>query len=303
MKVIFIFIDGLGLGKNDSNVNPCANPDIHLLPCVDLDLRPVSLPMDGMFIPTDASLGVKGLPQSATGQGTLFSGINCARKIGKHLQGFPNQAVRDILKQRSILKEMGHRPVFVNAFRPLFFKLPQKIQWHLSASTVTTLAAGLPFFGIEDLKNRHSIYHDFTNSMLIKRGFDVPLFSADEAANILAKTVESYDFILYEYFLTDRAGHSQDMQKAMYVMYHLDRFLSVLLDAVDLNRTLVLVTSDHGNVEDLSVKTHTVNRIPTFLWGYGKEEIQDCIGTLEDVAPAVLRLFGNGGTDGNSPDE
>ena len=151
-------------------------------------------------------------------------------------------------------------------------------------------------FLIEDIREGRSIYHDFTNESLIARGFDVPRFSPEDAARILAHISREFDFILYEYFLTDRAGHCQDMERAFGEIEKLERFLSALLDGVNLDESLIILTSDHGtayhgNIEDLSVKTHTRNRVPTLLWGRSVVEVKDRIRAIEDIAPAILGLL------------
>jgi bisphosphoglycerate-independent phosphoglycerate mutase (AlkP superfamily) len=97
---------------------------------------------------------------------------------------------------------------------------------------------------------------------------------------------------MYEYFLTDLAGHAQDMANAVEVLGNLDAFLDALLCRVDFSRNLVILTSDHGNLEDLSVRTHTVNPVPTLLWGDGAAEVADEIRDLSDIAPAISRYLG-----------
>jgi hypothetical protein len=289
--MILVFVDGLGLGENDVRKNPCAAGGIKHLSRFANENGLHHPDGEGILVPTEANLGVPGLPQSATGQATLFSGINCSRALGRHLQGFPNQKLRDILKKQSLLMEIqkrGLRPVFINAYRPPFFSLPTEIQWKLSVTTILTLAAGLPFFGLEDLREERSVYHDMTNEGLIRRGFDVPLFSARKAAEILAKASEHYDFVLYEYFQTDKAGHSRDMAWAREEILKLERFIDALLSFIDLGKNTMLLTSDHGNIEDLSVKTHTRNPVMTLLWGKGRYELKEKIQTLTDIAPAVL---------------
>ncbi|MBN1548533.1 MAG: alkaline phosphatase family protein [Syntrophaceae bacterium] len=292
--IFLIFVDGLGLGEKDPEKNPCAGKGIRHLAHFDPEnASDISINVP-VLIPTDAALGVDGLPQSATGQATLLSGINCAKVLGRHLQGFPNQQLRDLLKEQSLLREIrgrGFRPVFINAYRPPFFSLPEEIQWKLSVTTIVTLAAGLPFFGLEDLREERSIYHDLTNASLIRRGFEVPLFSVEKAAKILADASENYDFILYEYFMTDKAGHSQDMAWAYGEILKLERFIDTLLSLVDLNKNTVILTSDHGNVEDLSVKTHTRNRVMTLVWGQGHDQLRHHIQSITDIAPAVLRIL------------
>ncbi len=287
-------MDGLGLGSDDPLRNPCVQNHLNIFGCYENGDGVRSAGRGGFLLPTDATLGVEGLPQSGTGQSTLLTGINCSKLLGRHLQGYPNSRLRDILRQYSLLrqvKEMGRRPVFINAYRPLFFSLNKNIQWRLSATTVATLSADIPFFQIDDVRKRRSIYHDFTNESLIKRGFSMDLFSPEEAAHILVQASRQYDFILYEYFLTDHAGHSQKMERCQKEIEKLDVFMTSLLEGLDLNASLVILTSDHGNIEDLSVKTHTRNRVMTLLWGNGSESIIDHIRTLEDITPAVLRLF------------
>ena len=301
MRVVLIFIDGLGLGPDDARVNPCLREGLRLLACCEDGNGAVSTDDGGFLIPTEATLGVEGLPQSATGQTTLFTGINGSKRLGRHLQGYPNEMLRSILRDHSILKQVkdrGLRAAFINAYRPLFFQLKEKTRWRLSTTTVATLSAGLPFFRVEDIGLRRSIYHDFTNESLIARGFDVPRFSAEEAGRVLGDASRDFDFLLYEYFMTDRAGHSQNMERAYGVLEGLGRFLAAFLEEVDLTETLVVLTSDHGNVEDLSVKTHTRNRVMTRLWGRGAEEVKDRIRSLEDVTPAILYMLASNNREG-----
>jgi 2,3-bisphosphoglycerate-independent phosphoglycerate mutase len=289
--MILIFVDGLGLGEKDPRKNPCAaHGTKHLSRFIDGNGLNDS-DDNGILVPTEATLGVGGLPQSATGQATLFSGVNCSQFLGRHLQGFPNQKLRDILKEHSILKkikERGFRSMFINAYRPVFFSLQEEIKWKLSVTTITTLAADIPFFGLEDIVQERSIYHDMTNEGLIQRGFDVPLFSVQKAAEVLAEASKQYDFILYEYFLTDKAGHSQQMEQAHSEILKIDQFLDALLSSIDLDKHSVILTSDHGNIEDLSVKTHTRNQVMTLLWGRGSRELKGKIQSLTDVTPSIL---------------
>jgi len=288
-----IFVDGLGLGTNDPDRNPCSRAGIDLLALFKDGWDPKPIPMGGYLIPTETTLGIEGLPQSATGQSTIFTGVNCSRLLGKHLPGFPNETLRVTLKKKSILKQIknsGLRPAFINAYRPLFFKIKESLQWRLSATTIANMAAELPFFHIEDIQKKRSLYHDFSNEALRARKFDVPYFTPEDAGKILAQISGNYDFILYEYFLTDRAGHSQKMDIAVQVLKRFEIFLKTLLKTVD-EQTLVILTSDHGNIEDLSIKTHTRNPAMTLIWGRHSERIKDTIHSLEDITPAIMDIL------------
>ncbi|TDI83061.1 MAG: hypothetical protein E2O79_05645, partial [Caldithrix sp.] len=90
------------------------------------------------------------------------------------------------------------------------------------------------------------------------------------------------------YFLTDVVGHSQEMDWAEVELDKLNRFLQTVLSKIDLNENLVLLTSDHGNFEDLSVSTHTLNFVPTVIWGKDRQNFAEKIHQIEDVAGAIL---------------
>jgi len=310
-RAVMVFIDGIGWGGVDPEVNPCHSygGDFFRLP--ESPSAPVGITTGGWAVPIDAVLGVEGVPQSATGQTTLLTGTNAPRLLGKHLTGFPNEPLRELLLERSILKgltDRGRVARFLNVFRPLFFDLPKERQLRLSATTVANLAAGNRFFDLEDLRTRRAIYQEFTNEDLRAKGFDVPLFSPAEAGGILAQQAREHDFLLYEYFQTDKAGHAQDPDLARLHLRRLDEFLGALLHELGLDghvseenqapepsRTtaecLVVLTSDHGNLEDLSTKRHTLNPVPLMAWGPGAEKIVSSARDLTEVTPALLSLF------------
>ena len=151
--MLLVLLDGVGAGRRDAGVNPLARPGVRFLANFEDDAPGKPLPRGGRFVPLDACLGVDGLPQSATGQTALLTGVNAAAEIGRHLPGFPNAALRKILRERSILRHAasrGRRAAFINAFRPRFFELGEAVfDRPLSASTNANF--GLPFADLEDL--------------------------------------------------------------------------------------------------------------------------------------------------------
>jgi len=56
---------------------------------------------------------------------------------------------------------------------------------------------------------------------------------------------------------------------------------------------LLLITSDHGNLEDLSTHHHTLNPAPALLVGAPemRRSFTQGLKDLTDVAPAILRLL------------
>ena len=108
---------------------------------------------------------------------------------------------------------------------------------------------------------------------------------------LLAGIVGRHRFTLYEYFITDKVGHSQDMQAARSVIANLARMIRSLLTKLDLNRTTVIITSDHGNIEDLSLRNHTLNAVPTIVWGAKREEVASRVRRLADITPAIVQIL------------
>ena len=290
-SVLLIFIDGLGIGERSAS-NPLARIK-NIEPLENFKDEIDHIILDGILIPTDVCLGIAGRPQSASGQTTILTGINAPRVLGFHKQGFPNQILRDQIKEHSVflrLKRKKIEPnVFVNAYTPQFF---QTVPRWKSATTCAVEAADLSFRRLPDLLGRKAVFHDFTNKLLRERGFDVPLFSPAEAAAILADLTKEHRFTLYEHFITDKIGHAQNFEKAKEHLPLLAEFIREVLQKVDREKTTIILTSDHGNIEDLSVRTHTLNDVPTIVWGRKRKEISERIRDLSDITPAILSLLG-----------
>ena len=298
MRTILLFIDGFGWGSDDPAVNPQHAYGGELLrlpprPASD-DPEPVPLPRGGWARPLDAVLGVDGVPQSATGQTTLLSGVSGQGALGKHLTGFPNDALRAILLEHSVLRQVTARGAgarFLNSYRPRFFDFPRERQLCFSATTVANLAADLPFFTLDDLVAGRSLYQEFTHTELRERGFAVPPRTPAEAGRILGESVAAWDFVLFEYFQSDKAGHSADPQRIAGELAKLDAFLAAALDALPPD-ALLLVCSDHGNLEDSTTRRHTVNPVPLLAWGPGARAFSAPLTRLDQVTPAIVARYG-----------
>jgi hypothetical protein len=315
-RVIFVFVDGLGLGVEADPQNPVATASLDLLanfrptswtpppdggrpPSLPPVLRPGPLPYGGTVRATDPSLGVSGLPQSATGQTTILTGVNAAAVLSRHLYGYPTRTLQKILLEGSVLSrlvERGNTAVFANAFRPLFFELGDAV-WTkgMSATTWANRAAGLPFRTMEDVAQGRAVYQDITHDSLGSRGVEVAPRAPEDAGRILAGIARAHDFTLFEFFQTDKAGHARDAEKAVRELEKLERFLAGVLGAFDPETTTLILTSDHGNVEDLSVRSHTHNPVPTLVFGAEANAVAERLGTLEAFTPTFLEVLADPG--------
>jgi hypothetical protein len=296
MNICVIFIDGLGVGRKVPAANPLAIKDLSFLGNFLEDPPGKELKGGGIYFPLDASLGTEGIPQSATGQTALFTGVNAAELLGRHLYGYPNRRLKEVIYQESLLKkltERGRTAAFINVYRPIFFDLgPEAYDLiDLSVTTHLNLAAGLKFYSLEDLWAERAIYQEFTNEALRRMGFDVPIFSPKKAGEILAGAVSRLDFCLYEYFQTDKAGHSQDMGRCLREIDKLEEFLQGLLSRLDLQTVQVLVVSDHGNIEDMTTRGHTMNPAMALSFGPRSDLVVQRVKSLTDLTPLVLDLL------------
>ena len=304
MAVIFIFVDGVGLAPQGKGNPFSVVPTPNLSSLLDGN-KLVREAADHAYahsclLALDATLGVEGLPQSATGQTTLFTGINAASLLGFHLRGFPtNDLLGELLKKRGIFRhflDRGLRCTFANAYRPDFFQcFTGAAQRSYSCTTLINLYAGLPFRGPEELLAGRAVYMDITNEILRSLGYAFPLVTPHMAAKRLVALSREYDFILYEYFLTDVAGHKCNHGEKEKVIRIFDAFLGEVVQTMDWQNDLLLMVSDHGNLECSLIKTHTLNPVPALLVGRGSEKVAGFLQKNKDLTgifPALEAWFG-----------
>lgn len=285
MSVILIFVDGVGIGEKKIDFNPCLSSQYKIFSPDN------NLPFGGKKFPLDAQLNVKGLPQSATGQATIYTGINAAKLINKHLFGIPNAKLRELIIEESIFKKLitsGFKCKFINAFRPVFFTSPEIFKnIRLSATSEMNKAVELPFCTLNDVKNKKALYHDFTNSEIIQKGFYIPKYNTEIASSIILNQAKQYDLVLYEYFLTDKAGHSKNSNYAVREIKKVESLIYQVAEKTFGTDISLIVCSDHGNIEDIRVKSHTLN--PAFFAVWTNKEIKP-LNSLLDIYPLISDL-------------
>ena len=307
MKLLFLFLDGVGLGPHDPGTNPLARASMPNMTALLGGKRLVasSAPLQtrrASLAALDAGLGVEGLPQSATGQAALLTGRNAPGELGYHYGPKPNPAVAEILRNGSLfsaVERAGRRAAFLNAYPPTYFATIASGHRLYSAIPLAATSAGIPLRGTEDLVAGRAISADFTGQGWHDRlGLnDTPILTPEAAGARLAELAAAYDFSFFEYWPSDYAGHGQDMAVACQLLEVFDRVLGGLLAAWDDDEGLILITSDHGNLEDLSIRGHTANKAPLLLIGAAgaRREFVNGASDLTHVAPAVLRVLGIAG--------
>jgi hypothetical protein len=298
LALIFVFLDGCGLGEPAGHNPFWVQPAPFLRRLLGAPLTQAAAQSGPRLLlrGLDAGLGVAGAPQSATGQTALFTGVNAPALLGEHLTAFPNARLREVIAERSFLKlaaERGHTATFANAYNDLYWQYVDEKRLRHSATTLTNLAAGLPFRTFDDLRAGHAVYWDITHATLRARfGHAVPYRRPEAAGAILAELGRSHALVLFESFLTDWVGHRRLAYAPRWMVGTLDRFLGGLVGALGPADSL-LVSSDHGNFEDARSPVHTENPVPLLVVGPAAPTFAGA-ARITDIAPTILSYL-----DGN----
>ena len=282
MKIIFLFIDGVGMrdAAADNPVNPEVCPTLCRL-------------FEKHAKPVDACLGVEGLPQSATGQATMFTGVNCSAAIGRHCEGFPGQELRKIIEDNNLFMELRKRNKRVRFADAYLVDDVSEIAARRFKSVTTVMALTVPesISLAEDLMSDRALMQDLTRETIQDRYPDIPVVTPQRSAEHLFRLALANDFTLYEFFQTDVSGHSMDYARACAVLRVYDRFLAALVRCTEAAGITLVMTADHGNIESIGERGHTRNPVPFIVFGPGEEWIRDRVNSLQDVTPAILEAF------------
>jgi 2,3-bisphosphoglycerate-independent phosphoglycerate mutase len=286
-RTLFILVDGLGLGPHDPRQNPIYGGSC---PCLQRLLEDHATPID-------ATMGVGGIPQSATGQTALLTGVNAAREMGRHIEGFPGPALREIIRARNLydrLTALGFTSTFANAYyvTDMAEVEARRVQ------SVTTVAALKAFGRVRDaaaMRDHRAVYQDLTRESLRERGYDGPLVTPADSARDLVGITADYDFTLFEYFQTDRMGHKGTREEVDRVLALFDAFLSGVLSFYERPGNLFVMTSDHGNIEVADSRSHSVNPVPLVAIGQGADFLRERVRSVTDVTPMLMELYAEGG--------
>ncbi len=282
MRAIFLFIDGVGMRAPaaDNAVNPEVCPTLWRL-------------FERHAKPIDACLGVEGIPQSATGQGTMFTGVNCAKAMGRHCEGFPGPALRKIVETDNLflqLKKRGRKVRFADAY---LIDSVDELAARRFKSVTTVMALTVPesVSTADELETGRAVMQDLTRETIQDRCPNIPVIQPQRAAEHLFSIALENDFTLFEFFQSDVAGHSMDYARACAVLRVYDRFLAALVRFAEAAGITIVLTSDHGNMESMAERGHTRNPVPFVAYGPKEAAMRERVNSLVDVTPSILAAF------------
>jgi len=300
MSFYFIFWDGVGYGKKDPKVNPFFSAK---LPTFQ-KLFDSNIPSNAFkkfssetvsLSPVNTTLGVAGLPQSGTGQTSIMTGVNASKIIGKHFGPHPYSTLIPIIKEKNLfvrLQRMNKTFFFANGYPQRYFDYIFGPKGKVPTIALSYTSAGKSLNTHTAIINQEAISADISGTRWHELGHpDVQPTSPVEAGKLFYQLGKKYDLIFFEYFVTDHAGHSQDMPSAIEMLERMDGFVEGMFQHFDYDNDIILIISDHGNIEDLSVKTHTRNPVPLIVVGRQHLFFSERIKSLKDVTPAIVKYF------------
>jgi 2,3-bisphosphoglycerate-independent phosphoglycerate mutase len=315
MRILFVFFDGMGLGENDPARNPFAAASLPTLTSLTAGkrwLRGLS-PIESeraTFIPTDACLGVSGRPQSATGQAAIMTGSNVPRRLGYHYGPKPNPEIASIIKKSGLIRRLadsGLRCGLLNAYPSSFIESVERGKRLPSSNQMALRNGGAKLLDGSALLEKRALSADFTGEMWWRHaahhdaatkvwrtefGNDAqPVMTPEEAGAHMAALAESYDFSFFDCWLTDYIGHRGALSDAVSILERIDGVMKGLLSAWDDDEGVIVVTSDHGNIEDMSERSHTLNPVPTLVIGSARHQIAAGLSDLTDFAEGILNVL------------
>jgi len=295
--ILLLFLDGVGIGKKDFGWNPFFKYGFKTFEKIFGEIPHLGnqyLTNGKIFLsPVDAMMGIEGLPQSGTGQTSIFCGVKAPQIINQHFGPFPYSTLIPVIKEENIFKyffDKGEKVIFANAYPQIFFDYIDSGKKRLSVTTLSCNLNGMHLNGYDEVITGNALTAEITNARWNKKlGYELPIISAEQAAENLLNIAYSHSFTAFEYFLTDHLGHGRYDEETESTFKTLDEFLCHIFTQFDEQKLSIILCSDHGNVEDLSVKTHTTNPSLLMTAGYKAKVISESISDLSDIKGAIIK--------------
>jgi hypothetical protein len=219
--------------------------------------------------------------------------MNAPKFVGKHFGPFPFSTTIPIIAGENIFKaykELGKSPYFANAYPKVFFDYLKSGKTRLSTTSLSCRLSGIKLNSVTDLRQSKALTAEITNERWNRKlKYQLKVISPETAARRLLRIAGKNDFTLYEFFHTDHLGHGRIADEFEAIYNNLDRFLFTILSELNKEAITLVICSDHGNFEDLSVKTHTMNPALTLTAGKNALQLAESIKDLTEIKPSIIK--------------
>ncbi len=301
MRVLMIFLDGIGLGPDDPDTNPFAaasTPTLFELANGHRWLAGTGRQKSGraIFLPTDPRMGVPGRPQSGTGQASIFTGRNVPDLLGKHYGPKPDKQTRTLLAEDNLFKQVvarGHRAALLEAYPASWHRAIDSGRRLRSSYQLAVHEAGISILNQDDLLRGDALPVDWTGEHWPRnQGRNmVPFRSPADAGAQLVRLARRHTLSLFAHWPSDVIGHRGTLDEAISLLEQFDGVMTAVLDAWDDDEGMIIICSDHGNMEHVGDRRHTLNDVPTVVIGKGRERFDESFRSLADIAPRILEAL------------
>ena len=293
-RVLFIFLDGVGIGADDPDTNPFFRAKLPTFRTLlggalpHLGAPEVRGP-EGVAFPLDALLGISGLPQSGTGQTALLTGENAPALFGRHFGPWVPVRLRPLVEEKNLLSRaqaLGATCTFANAYPKEF--LDSKWARRPAGPPLAATAAGLFTRQGEALARGDALASEIVNSGWRTRlGYrDLPEVTPRDAGKTLARISQQADLTFFAHYSTDSAGHRGKMDGAVEALERVDGLLAGVMEEISRD-TLLVIASDHGNVEDVTLG-HTLNPVLGLFAGSDAADHREGMASITDIPSLIL---------------
>ncbi len=229
---------------------------------------PTLRPLIEAGLALDATLGVPGLPQSGTGQSCWLTGQDAVRLMGKggageHFGPYPGPTLQALLSASALpvrLTRAGGAAALLNFYPPGYFAAHAQRPRH-GCFPYSFLAAGLPL----NPPGLPSVPPTLGLNYAAPWEPTLSLPDLSRMGQSVARAAQERDLLVLDLWLSDLLGHQgrpgappELLSAGRRYLQHLDALLAGLLAGGG----RVVISSDHGNFENLQVKAHTTAPVP-----------------------------------------
>lgn len=296
MSLLFLFLDGVGLGSDDATVNPFAAAETPFIEQFLGGKLTASLAerssKNFIFNHADARLGFDGLPQSATGQTALLTGKNGAEIMAGHYGPWPGPTLKNVLDEGTLFSEVlaeGRKAQLANVYPPGYFKALEGRKRRVNVPVYAAQGAGLELLDLAAYHAGRGVSVDLTGDYLKQLDASLPDLTPELSGQRLVREASRAEFTFFDFWPTDASGHRGSFAEAVALVEKIDGFLEGVV--ASLGEITLLLTSDHGNLEDKTTRSHTTALVPLLAVGSQAEAFTE-VSSLLGVAPAVRVALG-----------
>jgi hypothetical protein len=157
--------------------------------------------------------------------------------------------------------------------------------------------AGVRLRTWDDVRRNQALTGSMTNELENEFNFTefdiapLPRHTPQSAAALLVELAASHDLLFYKYQLADLVSHSGRVELARETFAAIEQFIAAILEGTDADDTTVVITSDHGHLEQVGYSHgHPKSKVPTWWFGPGAADVAPSLATPQGIFAAITSM-------------